>query len=76
MKELNTFRQFINEEDGRIYTGQSIERQLQALEDLQMAIEELQMSGVFDEGNGKAMKLLDQAYMMLYKALDVEGSLK
>tara|TARA_R100001126_G_scaffold30229_1_gene16698 strand:+ start:232 stop:447 length:216 start_codon:yes stop_codon:yes gene_type:complete len=67
MKELNKFRKFINEEDDRILTGQSKERQEQALEDLQMAIEELEMSGVFDDGNSIVQAMLNKAYKMLSK---------
>ena len=66
MKELNKFREFINEDD-RILTGQSKERQEQALEDLQMAIEELEMSGVFDDGNSIVQAMLNKAYKMLSK---------
>ena len=45
--------------DDRLYTGQSTERQEQALEDLANAIEELEMSGVFDDGNKMAEFLLE-----------------
>ena len=65
MKELDKFREFINEEDDRILTGQSRERQEQALEDLQMAIEELEMSGVFDDGD------LDKVHDMLSKSYEI-----
>ena len=68
MKELNKFREFINEEDDRILTGQSKERQEQALEDLQMAIEELEMSGVFDDGDlDKVHDMLNRSYEVLSK---------
>jgi len=68
MKELDKFRKFINEEDDRILTGQSRERQEQALEDLQMAIEELEMSGVFDDGDlNKVLDMLSKSYEILSK---------
>ena len=53
----------------RINRGQSPERQQQALDDLQMAIEELEMSGVFDDGNGIVQAMLNKAYKMLAKAI-------
>ena len=56
--------------DDRIYTGQSSERQEQALEDLANAIEELEMSGVFDDGNKMAEFLLNKAYNKLSKAMN------
>lgn len=69
MKELNTFREFINEEDDRILTGQSRERQEQAIEDLQMAIENLEMSGVYDDGGfGRVSDMLNKSYEILSKA--------
>jgi hypothetical protein len=68
MKELNKFRKFLNEEDDRIYTGQSRERQEQALEDLLMAIENLEMSGVFDDGDlDKVSDMLNKSYEILSK---------
>ena len=57
------------ENDDRIYTGQSPERQQQALDALQMAIEELEMSGVFDDGNSIVQAMLNKAYKMLAKAV-------
>ena len=56
--------------DDRLYTGQSTERQEQALEDLASAIEELEMSGVFDDGNKMAEFLLNKAYNKLSKAMN------
>lgn len=56
--------------DDRIYTGQSSERQEQALEDLANAIEELEMSGVFDDDNKMAEFLLNKAYNKLSKAMN------
>ena len=56
--------------DERIYTGQSAERQEQALEDLANAIEELEMSGVFDDGNKAVEFMLNKAYSMLSKKLN------
>ena len=56
--------------DDRIYTGQSSERQEQALEDLASAIEELEMSGVFDDDNKMAEFLLNKAYNKLSKAMN------
>jgi urease gamma subunit len=56
--------------DDRIYTGQSSERQEQALEDLANAIEELEISGVFDDGNKMAEFLLNKAYNKLSKAMN------
>ena len=56
--------------DNKIYTGQSSERQEQALEDLANAIEELEMSGVFDDGNKMAEFLLNKAYNKLSKAMN------
>mgnify|MGYP001332073548 CR=1 FL=1 len=56
--------------DDRLYTGQSTERQEQALEDLANAIEELEMSGVFDDGNKMAEFLLNKAYNKLSKAMN------
>ena len=53
----------------RINKGQSPERQQQALDDLQMAIEELEMSGVFDDGNSIVQAMLNKAYKMLVKAI-------
>ena len=53
--------------DDRIYTGQSSERQEQALEDLASAIEELEISGVFDDGNQAVEFMLNKAYNMLSK---------
>jgi len=58
--------------DDRIYTGQSTERQEQALEDLAMAIEELEMSGVFDDGNKAVEFMLNKAYNMLSKKLNID----
>ena len=57
--------------DDRIYTGQSSERQEQALEDLASAIEELEMSGVFDDGNKMVEFMLNKAYNMLSKKANI-----
>ena len=56
-------------EKDRINKGQSPERQQQALDDLQMAIEELEMSGVFDTGNSIVQTMLNKAYKMLAKTI-------
>ena len=58
--------------DDRLYTGQSTERQEQALEDLASAIEELEMSGVFDDGNKAVEFMLNKAYNMLSKKLNID----
>jgi len=58
------------ENDNRIYTGQSPERQEQALEDLASAIEELEMSGFFDDGNKAVEFMLNKAYNMISKKLN------
>ena len=58
--------------DDRIYTGQSTERQEQALEDLAMAIEGLEMSGVFDDGNQAVEFMLNKSYNMLSKKLNID----
>ena len=64
------YKRRLAENDDRIYTGQSSERQEQALEDLANAIEELEMSGVFDDGNKMAEFLLNKAYNKLSKAMN------
>ena len=56
----------------RILKGQSPERQEQALEDLANAIEELEMSGVFDDGNKMVEFMLNKAYNMLSKKLNID----
>ena len=61
--------------DDRLYTGQSTERQEQALEDLANAIEELEMSGVFDDGNQAVEFMLNKAYNMLSKKLNIDSDL-
>ena len=61
--------------DDRLYTGQSTERQEQALEDLANAIEELEMSGVFDDGNKAVEFMLNKAYNMLSKKLNIDSDL-
>ena len=61
--------------DDRIYTGQSSERQEQALEDLANAIEELEMSGVFDDGNKMVEFMLNKAYNMLSKKANIDSDL-
>ena len=66
--EWNHKRRLAEIED-RLFTGQSPERQEQALEDLANAIEELEMSGVFDDGNSIAQTMLSKAYTMLSKAI-------
>ena len=62
--------------DDRLYTGQSTERQEQALEDLANAIEELEMSGVFDDGNRMVEFMLNKAYNMLSKKANIDSNLK
>lgn len=64
------YKRRLAEIDDRLYTGQSTERQEQALEDLANAIEELEMSGVFDDGNKMAEFLLNKAYNKLSKAMN------
>ena len=61
--------------DNKIYTGQSSERQEQALEDLANAIEELEMSGVFDDGNKAVEFMLNKSYNMLSKKLNIDSDL-
>ena len=61
--------------EDRLFTGQSPERQEQALEDLAMAIEELEMSGVFDDGNKAVEFMLNKAYNMLSKKLNMDSGL-
>ena len=61
--------------DDKIYTGQSPERQEQALEDLASAIEELEMSGVFDDGNQAVEFMLNKTYNMLSKKLNIDSDL-
>ena len=61
--------------DDRLYTGQSTERQEQALEDLANAIEELEMSGVFDDGNKAVEFMLNKSYNMLSKKLNIDSDL-
>ena len=56
----------------RINKGQSPERQEQALEDLANAIEELEMSGVFDDGNQAVEFMLNKSYNMLSKKLNTD----
>ena len=67
--EWNHKRRLAEIED-RLFTGQSPERQEQALEDLANAIEELEMSGVFDDGNKAVEFMLNKAYSMLSKKLN------
>ena len=67
--EWNLKRRLAEIED-RLFTGQSPERQEQALEDLANAIEELEMSGVFDDGNKAVEFMLNKAYSMLSKKLN------
>ena len=67
--EWNLKRRLAEIED-RLFTGQSPERQEQALEDLANAIEELEMSGVFDDGNKAVEFMLNRAYNMLSKKLN------
>jgi hypothetical protein len=59
----------------KILKGQSPERQEQALEDLASAIEELEMSGVFDDGNQAVEFMLNKAYNMLSKKLNIDSDL-
>ena len=72
--EWNHKRRLAEIED-RLFTGQSPERQEQALEDLAMAIEELEMSGVFDDGNKAVEFMLNKAYNMLSKKLNIDSDL-
>ena len=72
--EWNYKRRLAEIED-RLFTGQSPERQEQALEDLASAIEELEMSGVFDDGNKMVEFMLNKAYNMLSKKLNVDSNL-
>ena len=72
--EWNYKRRLAEAED-RLFTGQSPERQEQALEDLANAIEELEMSGVFDDGNKMVEFMLNKAYSMLSKRLNVDSNL-
>ena len=65
----------IDEIEDRIYKGQSPERQEQALEDLASAIEELEMSGVFDDGNKAVEFMLNKAYNMLSKKANIDSDL-
>ena len=69
--EWNYKRRLAEIED-RLFTGQSPERQEQALEDLAMAIEELEMSGVFDDGNKAVEFMLNKSYNMLSKKLNID----
>ena len=69
------YKRRLAENDDRIYTGQSSERQEQALEDLASAIEELEMSGVFDDGNKAVEFMLNKAYNMLSKKLNIDSDL-
>ena len=68
--EWNYKRRLAEIED-RLFTGQSPERQEQALEDLANAIEELEMSGVFDDGNKMVEFMLNKAYNMLSKKANI-----
>ena len=72
--EWNYKRRLAEIED-RLFTGQSPERQEQALEDLASAIEELEMSGVFDDGNKVVEFMLNKAYNMLSKKLNIDSDL-
>jgi hypothetical protein len=72
--EWNHKRRLAEIED-RLFTGQSPERQEQALEDLASAIEELEMSGVFDDGNKAVEFMLNKAYNMLSKKLNIDSDL-
>ena len=72
--EWNLKRRLAEIED-RLFTGQSPERQEQALEDLASAIEELEMSGVFDDGNKAVEFMLNKAYNMLSKKLNIDSDL-
>ena len=72
--EWNHKRRLAEIED-RLFTGQSPERQEQALEDLANAIEELEMSGVFDDGNKAVEFMLNKAYNMLSKKLNIDSDL-
>ena len=72
--EWNYKRRLAEIED-RLFTGQSPERQEQALEDLANAIEELEMSGVFDDGNKMVEFMLNKAYNMLSKKLNIDSDL-
>ena len=72
--EWNYKRRLAEIED-RLFTGQSPERQEQALEDLASAIEELEMSGVFDDGNKAVEFMLNKAYNMLSKKLNIDSDL-
>ena len=72
--EWNYKRRLAEIED-RLFTGQSPERQEQALDDLANAIEELEMSGVFDDGNKMVEFMLNKAYNMLSKKLNVDSDL-
>ena len=64
------YKRRLAEIEDRLFTGQSPKRQEQALEDLANAIEELEMSGVFDDGNKMAEFLLNKAYNKLSKAMN------
>jgi hypothetical protein len=48
------------------------ERQEQALEDLASAIEELEMSGVFDDDNKMVEFMLNKAYNKLSKKANID----
>ena len=72
--EWNYKRRLAEIED-RLFTGQSPERQEQALEDLANAIEELEMSGVFDDGNKMVEFMLNKAYNMLSKKANIDSDL-
>ena len=72
--EWNYKRRLAEIED-RLFTGQSPERQEQALEDLANAIEELEMSGVFDDGNKAVEFMLNKAYNMLSKKANMDSDL-
>ena len=72
--EWNYKRRLAEIED-RLFTGQSPERQEQALEDLANAIEELEMSGVFDDGNKMVEFMLNKEYNMLSKKANMDSDL-
>ena len=72
--EWNYKRRLAEIED-RLFAGQSPERQEQALEDLANAIEELEMSGVFDDGNKMVEFMLNKAYNMLSKKANMDSDL-
>ena len=70
-----SYKRRLAEIEDRLFTGQSPERQEQALEDLASAIEELEMSGVFDDGNKAVEFMLNKAYNMLSKKLNIDSDL-